>query len=270
MLKRGIRGHDVRESTLESVCGKMKDIGLEYIQLVLEKSISGFGYGQYSEEYAKEIKRLLGDRKIAILGSYINASTPDDELLKYEIARFKEKILYAKTLNPIAVGTETGIYKEGLTHTEEAYLRLRDTIRELVKEGEKQGVNVAVEGVHLLVINTPTLMKRLADDMNSDYFKVIFDPVNYINIDNYQNQDDMICELFDTLHDKLVAIHVKDFVVEDGRMKSAKPGEGLLNFDLIFKKVKEYGLDIPFITEDISEETSVEVFKAFEEKYEAI
>ena len=200
-----------------------------------------------------------------MLGSYINPSNPDSERLSYDIARFKEKIAYAKTLNPIVVGTETGKYIEGKTHTEEAYQYLLKTVRELVKEGERCGVCVGIEGVHLFVIDTPKIMKRLIDDVNSDYLKVIFDPVNLINSENYERADEIIRETFDLLHDRLVCVHVKDFTLVDGNVRSTFPGTGMLNYKLIFEKMREYGLDLPFITEDISDEKSVLVLSKFEE-----
>lgn len=266
MLKRGIRGHDVRENTLERVSEKMKNEGLEYIQLVLEKSIDGFGYGQYSNEYAEEIKRQLGCTKVAVLGSYINPSNPDEEALRRDVNRFKEKIMYAKTLNPIVVGTETGRYKEGLTHSEEAYQRVLSTVRELVVEAEKHGVCVGIEGVHLFVIDTPKAMKRLIDDVGSESLKVIFDPVNLLNQENYEKQDEIICDCFDLLHNRLVCVHVKDFTVVDGVYRTLRAGSegGLLNYPLIFKKMREYGLDLPFITEEISDGESVEVLNSLE------
>ena len=261
MIITGIRGHDVKAESLSNVAEKMQGEGLEYVQLVLEKSIPGFGYGQYTEEYAKEIKAMLGKTKIAVLGSYINPSNPDDEALRYDIERFKEKIKYASTLNPIVVGTETGRYKDGETHSEEAYQRVLKTVRELVSEAEKYGVSVGIEGVHLFVIDTPRTMKRLIDDVNSDNLKVIFDPMNYLNDDNYQNQDEMIRELFDLLHDKVVCVHVKDFKIVDGKMRSCPAGTGLLNFKLIFNKMREYGLTLPFISEDLSDEDAVLMFE---------
>ena len=264
MLKRGIRGHDVRAVNLSETAKKMQDLGIEYVQLVLEKSIKGFAYGQYSDEYARQIKDQLGDRKIAVLGSYINPSSPDDDTLRGEIAKFKEKIKYAKVLNPIAVGTETGKYIPEKTHTEEAYLRVRESIRQIVKEAEAKGVNVGIEGVHLFVIDTPKIMKRLVDDIGSDRLKVIFDPCNYINIDNYQKQDEMICELFDLLHDRVVCLHLKDFNVADGRIVGARVGEGLLNYPLIFKKMREYSLDLPCICENVNEELALAAFEGLD------
>ena len=253
MLKKGIRAHDVAETGIGNICKRCAELGISYVQLVLEKSVDGFETGKFTEEYAKSIQKQLGNMRIAILGSYINPSNPDDGALRHDIEIFKEKIRYASILKPIAVGTETGIYKEGLTETEEAYKRVLQTFRELTKEAERYGVCVAVEGVRAFVINTPQKMKRLIDDISSEYVKVIFDPVNFLNLQNYQRQDDMIRETFDLLHGQLCAIHAKDFVVQEGTFKSAKPTEGQLNYRLIFEKMKEYDLDIPVICEEISD-----------------
>lgn len=260
-MKRGIRAHDTRAVGLENICACCKKNGIEYIQLVLEKSINGFETGKFTQEYAESFKSQIGDTKIAILGSYINPSNPDDEQLKADIAKFKEKIKYASVLNPIAVGTETGIFKEGMTDSEEAYQRVLSTVRELVAEAEKYRVNIGIEGVHFFVINTPQKMKRLLDDVNSDNIKVIFDPVNYINSENYNSQDKLISDTFGLFGDKICVLHAKDFVVEDGNIVGTKPGEGLLNYKLILEKMREYGLDIPVICEEINETEAVEAFE---------
>ena len=241
-----------------------KECGIEYLQLVLERSVEAFKAGDFTEEYASKIKSELGDVKVAILGSYITPSNPDDDALKTDIDKFKEKIRYASILNPIAVGTETGIYKEGLTDTEEAYQRVIETMKEIVSEAEKYDVCIGIEGVHCFVINTPQKMKRLIDDLASDNVKVIFDPVNYLNIDNYKKQDKMICDMFDLLADKICVLHAKDFEVENGELRMAKPTEGMLNYPLIFKKLKEYNLDIPVICEEINEEEASAAFDKLE------
>lgn len=232
---------------MENICTKCENLDISYLQLVLEKSIDGFEFGMFTNEYADVIKKRLGNAEIAILGSYINPSNPDDASLSRDIQKFKEKIKYASILNPIAVGTETGIYKEGLTDTEEAYQRVLNSMREIVKEAERYNVNIGIEGVHCFVINTPQKMKRLIDDLDSDNVKVIFDPVNYLNINNYINQDTIIEDMFTLLADRICVLHAKDFIAENGEFKSAAPAEGMLNYKLILEKMSEYSLDIPII-----------------------
>ena len=264
-MKRGIRGHDIGAVGLENLSSKASETKIEYLQLVLEKSIDGFKTGDFTPEYAEEIKAKLGDAKVAILGSYINPSNPEDEPLRTDIEKFKEKIKYATVLNPIAVGTETGIYKPGETYSEEAYQRVLATMREIVAEAEKNGVTVGIEGVCWFVINTPQKMKRIVDDLASANVRVIFDPCNYLNIDNYMDQDKMINDMFELLGDKICVLHAKDFVVGDGELKFAKPTEGLLNYKLIFEKMSEYNLDIPVICEEINENDATIAFDKLEE-----
>lgn len=260
-MKKGVRGHDVVENGLENICKRCLNEGITYLQLVLEKSVEGFEAGNFTKEYAKTIKNQLQDMKIAILGSYIDPSNPDDAELQKNIDKFKEKIKYASILKPIAVGTETGIYKDGLTGTEEAYRRVLATFKELAEEAQRYDVCIAVEGVHCFVINTPQKVKRLIDELDSDNVKVIFDPVNFLNINNYQMQNEIIEEMFDLLWDKICAIHAKDFVIEDGNVRAVPPTYGLFNFKLLFDKLKEYKLDIPVICEEISDSDAVIAFE---------
>ena len=97
-MKKGIRGHDVEAQGLGNICDVAKQNGIEYLQLVLEKSIDDFKTGDFSEEYAEQIKKQLGDTRVVVLGSYINPSHPDNETLNAEINIFKEKIQYARIL----------------------------------------------------------------------------------------------------------------------------------------------------------------------------
>ncbi len=260
-MKKGIRGHDVEKKGLVAICERCKEVDLPYIQLVCERSVEGFEFGKFSDEYASEIKEMLDGTKVAVLGSYINPSNSDSDALSYDLARFKEKIRYATVLNPILVGTETCSYRDGENDSEEAYATLLKSMKELACEAEKYGVTIGIEGVHFHVINKPEKLAKLVNDIGSDNVKVIFDPCNYITINNYQSQNTMINAMFDLLGDKIAIIHAKDFVIENEMVKSAIPGEGMLNYSLIFERLKALGLDVPFICEEINEKDAVKAFE---------
>ncbi len=267
-MKKGIRGHDVERQGLANICERIREMDCSYIQLVLERSLEGFEQGKFTEEYAQSIKDTLGDLRIAVFGSYINPADRNPETLAASLAKFKEKIHYATVLNPIVVGTETGVYVDddgnNANDTEEAYQHVLKGIRELADEAEKCNVNIAVEGVHSFVINTPERLARLVSDLNSDNVRVIFDPVNYINIDNYNEQDKMIEMMFELLSDKIAVMHAKDFAVVDGKIERRIPGEGILNYKLIFDLMRKYGVDIPIISEEINDTDAVKGFKNLE------
>ncbi len=253
-MKKGIRGHDVSASGLKNICKRCKELGFDYLQLVPEKSIDGFSFGIFSEEYAEKINEELGDMKVAVLGSYINPSSADEAALSADIEKFKEKIRYASVIKPIVVGTETGVYRDvenkEENDSEEVYQHLLKTMRELAEYAEEHGVCIGIEGVHCFVINTPQKMKRLIDDIGKENMMVIFDPVNYINEDNYKYQDDIINAAFDLTGDKIAVIHAKDFILENGKIKRTTAGCGILNYDLIFKRLCEYKSGAVVISEE--------------------
>ena len=268
-MKKGIRGHDLETCGIKQLGERCRKLDIEYLQLVLEKSMEDFEFGKFSEEFAISIKKELGDTKIAVLGSYINPSDTDINQIENTLKKFKEKIRYASILKPIVAGTETGKYIEGKTHTEEAYQYVLKNIKKLVAEAEKYDVNIGIEGVHLFVINSPERMARLIEDVNSDNLKVIFDPCNLINIENYTRQDEIINAMFDLLSDKIAVFHAKDFVVEDSKIKRVIPGEGMLNYKLIFKRL---GTDVPVIVEEIEGKQAIKAFEnlmRFESLYES-
>ena len=62
----------------------------------------------------------------------------------------------------------------------------------------------------------------------------------------------------------MCAIHAKDFVVEEGVIERRLPGEGMLNYRLIFEKMKEHNVDVPIICEEISDDNAVVAFDNLE------
>lgn len=260
----GIRGHDTGVFGTEEVVAKCKELGLQALQFVPEKSVEGFEFGAFSKEYALSLKEQLGGMRIAVLGSYINPSCRDEAELEAQLSKFKEKILYAEVLGADVVGTETGVYVDDngnpANDTEEAYNHVLGNFRILAEYAKEHNVNIAVEGVHCFVINSPEKLARLLNDIGYDNVRAIFDPVNYLNIDNYMNQDEIINKAFDLFGDKIAAIHVKDFVVENGEMKKVIHGEGILNFKLIKERAEKLGIDIPFISEEIDAESAKKGF----------
>ena len=52
--------------------------------------------------------------------------------------------------------------------------------------------------------------------------------------------------------------------MENGEFKMVKPTEGMLNYKLIFEKMKEHNLDIPIIYEEINEDEARVAFENLE------
>ena len=183
------------------------------------------------------------DLQIAVLGCYIHMIHPDLEQRQQELDRFKEHIRFARDFGCSIVGTETGNVSATMGYKtdnfeEQPFLDVVESVRELVKEAEKFGVIVGIEGGINHPIHSPQTMKRLLDSIDSQNLQVIFDPANYLDPDNYDRQEEVFQEAMDLFGDRMVAMHAKDFIIEDDWIKMVPVGTGLLNYDAVFKLLK--------------------------------
>lgn len=247
-MRFGMRCHDVIHNNLEDLADSIQEKNFKSVHLALTKIKTDFDFkkSNVTPGMAKHVRDTFGKRGISIdiLGCYVNLAHPDDAELKVLLDRFKEHIRFARDFGCSLVGTETGALNKEYVYgpennTEEAFLRTLNSVKELVKEAEKFGVIVAIEGVAKHVINTPERMKRVLDNIDSNNLQVIFDPTNYITPENYKNQDELIKKAFDLFGDRIVAIHAKDFICEDNEIKLAPIGKGLLNYELLISELKE-------------------------------
>ncbi|MDL4840286.1 sugar phosphate isomerase/epimerase family protein [Aquibacillus rhizosphaerae] len=276
-LNLGIRAHDIDLHEPESIAKEVSKKGLSSVQLALGKSFKDFktASGCLSTGYANHIRDEFKNQgvNIAILGCYINMIHPEKQARKNLLTRFKEHIRFARDFGCTIVGSETGnVYaKMGYTEDnfhEKPFLEVVDSVRELVKEAEKFGVIVGIEGGINHPVHTPELMKRLLDTIESNNLQVIFDPANFISMDNYKEQEKVVEQAFHLFGDRIVAIHAKDFVIEDNWIKMVPVGEGLLNYDFIFKWLKQNKPFIHILLENTKEPYIDDSITYLEKKYD--
>lgn len=255
----GMRGHDFEASSLEELASKCYENNIKNVQLVFKKTIPDFKEGEFSPEYAVKMRNILDEKgvKVSVLGCYINPSDTNPETLKASMDYFKECLHYAKYMNADVVGLETGFVGDSCdpekNNSEEAYQYLLKNMRELLSVAEEIDVKIGIEGVWCFVINSPSRMKRLVDDLNSENIRVIFDPVNYLSDTNYENQSSMIDEFFELLGDRVCAIHLKDFAIENGKKIFTNPCQGELDHKRLFEYVKKVNPNLPIILEETTE-----------------
>ncbi len=260
-LNIGLRGHDVAAEDLPELSEKLKEYGISNVQLVLKKSCKGFKEGMFSPSFAKKIGETFSKNgiEISVLGCYINPSSTDKDKLKAEMDYFIENLKYARYMNAGVVGLETGFVGDICipenNHTEKAYQYLLSNMKVLRDAAEKLGVTVAVEGVSAFVIDSPEKMLRLVNDLNSPNIAVIFDLVNLITTENYNEQRKIIDTAFELLGDRISVIHLKDFVIENNTIKQCPIGEGICDFPYLISKTADNKPHIPIILEETKEDT---------------
>ena len=171
-------------------------------------------------------------------------------------------IRFASLLGAGVVGTETGAPNEEYrhdenTHTEEALQLFIKNLRPIVDYAEKMGVIVAIEPVYKHIVCNPKRARRVLDAIDSPNLQIIFDPVNLLDICNYRERDAIIAEAIELLGDDVAMIHIKDFVVEDGTLKSVAAGTGEMDYTQIIRFIKERKPHVHVTLEDTVPENAV-------------
>ncbi|WP_054788475.1 TIM barrel protein [Gracilibacillus dipsosauri] len=275
-LNLGIRAHDITYQDPEQIAEEVSSKGLGSVQLALAKSFPNLPTqtGALSPGFGKYMYQAFSKKKvnIAILGCYINMIHPNVEKRKQLLARFKEHIRFAKDFGCSIVGSETGNIREQMGYTEdnfteEAFQKVVKSIRELVEEAKKWGIIVGIEGGINHPIHTPQLMRRLLDEVPSSQLQVIFDPANFMSMENYQNQAKVFQESFELFGERIVAIHAKDFIIEDNWIKMVPVGQGMLRYDYLFSWIKKHKPFVEVLLENTKEPYIDESIKYLHKKF---
>ncbi len=247
-MQLGIRLHDIKKAPLEERLAIAKEQGFKCGHLALAKVISEFSTDNdaLTPGLAMYLKKLFAkyDQDIAVLGCYLNLTDPNEERMKKTYDRYFANIRFASLLGAGVVGTETGAvneeYKfEERNHSEEALKLFIERVKPVIKCAEEFGVILAIEPVYKHIVCNPQRARRVLDEIASPNLQIIFDPVNLLDISNCERRDEIFEEAIELLGTDIAMLHLKDFVVENGSLKSVACGCGEMKYDRILKFVKE-------------------------------
>lgn len=251
MLQFGLRAHDFGTLPPEQLADALAVYKPASIQLALAKALANTPSktGTFSPGYARRIRQIF-DRKgiaIAVLGCYFNPVHPDKDIREKGLLRFEEHLRFARDFGCPLVGTETGSCNGDCsyhpdTQKSETFDTLCVSIERLVKTAEKYGSIVAVEAVASKhTVDSIEKMKLLLDRIDSPNLQVIYDPINLIPVTGLtESQPEFFRRAFDAFGTKIVAVHIKDFVMKDGHKVDTLPsGTGDLDYTALFKLLVE-------------------------------
>ncbi len=198
-----------------------------------------------SSGFACYLKKLFKENNIdiAVLGCYLNLANPNEESLKKNQARYLAHIRFASLLGCGVVGTETGAVNEGYkyeerNHSDEALNIFIKNLRPVIEYAEKMGIIFAIEPVFKHIVCNPERARKVLNEINSPNLQIIFDPVNLLDISNYQNREEIIHNAIDLLGQDIAVVHIKDFKVEDNKLVSIAAGTGEMDYSEIIRFIK--------------------------------
>ncbi len=244
----GIRLHDAVQVPIEERLKVVKEQGFTCAHVALSKVISENSVAEsaLTPGYAMYLKRLFAKNELdfAVLGCYLNLANPDAAQLKAIQNKYLANIRFAAHLGAGVVGTETGApnveYKfEEACWNEESLQIFIKNLRPVVKYAEQMGVLVAIEPVVRHIVCNPARARRVLDEIASPNLRIILDPVNLLEIYNYEKQDEIIDEAIELLGKDVAVLHVKDFIIKDDKLVSVPVGQGQCHWERIIPYMKK-------------------------------
>jgi len=273
----GIRLHDAVQAPIEERLKIVKEQGFTCAHVALSKVISENSVAPQAltPGYAMYLRRLFEKNELdcAVLGCYLNLANPDETQLKDIQEKYKANIRFAAHLGAGVVGTETGApnvaYKfEEACWNEESLQIFIKNLRPVVKYAEQMGVLMAIEPVVRHIVCNPVRARRVLDAIDSPNLRIIFDPVNLLESYNYERQDEIIDEAIELLGKDVAVLHVKDFVIEDGKLRSVPVGQGQCHWDRIMPYMKKEKPFMHATLEDTKPDTAVAALQYIRGLYE--
>lgn len=278
-MQLGIRLHDVKKAPIEERVQIAREQGFTCAHVALSKLISEYPTddGALTPGFACYLKRVFqkNDMDMAVLGCYLNLANPNQESLKKIQNRYLTHLRFASLCGVGVVGTETGAVNEKYqfeeaNHSMEALNVFVNNLRPVVEYAEKMGVILAIEPVYKHIVWNPVQARKVLDTINSPNLQIIFDPVNLLDLSNYRERDAIFEEAIDLLGPDIAMIHIKDFVIKDGKMDSVAAGTGEMNYDRIMKFIKERKPFVHVTLENTVPENAVQSRKFIQEIWEQV
>ncbi|MCX4273445.1 MAG: sugar phosphate isomerase/epimerase [Acetatifactor sp.] len=247
-MQLGIRLHDTKELPFEERIADVHALGFACGHLALSKVIKEFPTTDeaLTPGLAMYIKNVFAKNQvdIAVLGCYLNLANPNPEQLKKAMNRYMAHVRFASWLGCGVVGTETGAPNETYSyvpecHGEEALQTFIGNLRPIVKYAEQMGVVMAIEPVWRHIVYNPGRARRVLDEIGSPNLQIILDPVNLLDISNYQDQEAIVEEAIEVLGPDVAMVHLKDYMPTEGKLEAMACGLGRMQYGTVLKFIKE-------------------------------
>ena len=274
-MKLCIRAHDLSVKGTENILSRLREMGIDGVQLVCYKSYEDIPYapGGITEEKAAAIGKAFADAgaEIPLVGAYFNPVHSNREKAARCEAIFAEYLKVCRRMGCAYVGSETGSFndepwtyhprnrtEEGLQLVVETFSRLCDTAAEC-------GSVVAMEGAAGHVCYDVDTLAEARRRIGKET-KVIFDLYNYLDASNQTDYLQILDRGLEVFRGEILLFHMKDcLIVPDGAPKQVPLGTGDLDMEAILTRIKKYdenavltlegttGADIPHAVKTIKE-----------------
>ncbi len=210
----------------------------------------------------ERIRGEMGARRIrmAAVSGLFNMIHPDIRKRKDGLRRLRELASACERLDTPVITLCTGTRdpenmwrRHRKNDSPEAWLDLVDCMREALKIAEEYRVTLAFEPEVSNVVDSAIKGRRLLDEMQSPYLKVVVDPANIFHKGELPRMREILDEAFALLGDDIAIAHAKD-LDHDGEAGHKAAGKGLLDYDHYLELLGAVDPDAPLILHGLGED----------------
>lgn len=210
-----------------------KEFGLECVEL---RSAWEKGPFDYNKDDILKIKELADKYGVAVsaISSPVFKCDYTEENIKEHTEGLKRLVEFAKILGADKIRCFNFFRNPKVTN---------EMVKKAYEEGyeacEKAGITIVIESEPTTNAGCCREIAELVRYVNKPYFKALYDPGNNI----YSTDEIPFPQGYEYIKDILCHIHIKDAVKKDGKAVGAAVGEGLVDYEGLFKELKRIGYD---------------------------
>lgn len=259
-MKICIRAHDLGVKGTEAILGRLKELGLDGVQMVCYKAYDDIAYapGGITPEKASQIGQAFAENgaSIPLIGAYFNPVHSNREKAERCFRIFGEYLAVANSMGCPVVGSETGSFNDDKwtyhpnNRTPEALQTVVSTFSRLCDIAAEHNAVVAMEGAAGHVCWDVDTLNRAQAMMNRSNTRVIFDLYNYMDASNQGDYMGILEKGLDTFGDRILLFHMKDCLLDSANGPRQVPfGTGELDLHGILTRIKKHNKNAMLVLE---------------------
>lgn len=202
----------------------LNKLGMGYFE---PRGIDGKNISRLTDEEVAHLKERMAAAgiKISSIGSPIGKMKLEDDFTEH-FAKFQRVVEIAKLLDTKYIRMFSFYHAGGDVWTEEERQEVLARLRQMIAYAKEQDIVLLHENEKDVYGDTADRCADLMKELYCDNFKAVFDPANFVQC----GQDTKYA--YSILKDYIEYMHIKDAILETGRVVPAGMGDGNLEYIL--------------------------------------
>jgi len=220
--------------SMEVALEQISTLGYRYVELAAIRGVIEHIKPQnFNDNYIRHVKDIMSQYNLVSISFSGHVDLTDEDVVPI----FKKRMDFAKKIGAKIINTNAGP-REKLT----IFYR---NVAAIAKYAEDLGIIVALE-THGDIINSGKESKQVIERIKSNNIKINYDFANvlYYSDGKIKPEEDFKYILEYTAH-----LHIKALLLSKDIWSFTKIGEGIINYEYIFRILKENNCEIPISLE---------------------